>query len=537
MSGALISEQKAADARTAVLGIALLADAAALVALRGIADGSVVRAYAAAHLALLSLDLVLTRVAITRHELQERARALAVAIEIAVLLAWLHAAGSTSTPLLALSPALVAAYRVAHGRRMSAVATAGLVLGKLALFVAESAGVVPIAPLFGEGTQHAPVVLRAGGLLLGLCADAAACAVATSFASATIVAHARPTGARASDREARSERMTPSTPIDSPIDSAAPAAPSAGLVGRTIAGAYEIHSLVARGGMGDVYRASRAGDLPDVALKVLHAHLATDPAMIARFRNEVRAVRELPTDRIAPVHEVGEEGGMHYLVMDLLDGEDLATVLRREQTLSRRDVELLADHLSEACDAAHAAGVIHRDVKPGNIIVARDEAGLPSFRLLDFGIARLLDDAGGSRVALTAGLLGSPGYLAPEQVSDRFGQVGPRTDVFGVGSVLYRALTGAPAFPSRQAAAAIHEATSLHPPPPSTRRNDLPLDVDLVVALALAKNPDDRYASVSELARDLRLAFESALPEERRARARTIISRAPAPSATITSAA
>jgi serine/threonine-protein kinase len=200
-----------------------------------------------------------------------------------------------------------------------------------------------------------------------------------------------------------------------------------------------------------------------------------------------------------------------------LRGEDLATVLRRHGRLPLDEVVALVEKIAAALEAAHAAGVVHRDLKPENVFLLN---GHGDVRLLDFGIARLQE---GDGLTLTTELLGTPGYMAPEQARGDATEIGPHTDVFALGSIVYRTLTGKCPFPSRATAAAVYEALHLTPPPASRIASELPEDVDLVIALAMAKSRADRYARPEQLARALRLAAQGALDETSRASGRRLV--------------
>jgi serine/threonine-protein kinase len=209
--------------------------------------------------------------------------------------------------------------------------------------------------------------------------------------------------------------------------------------------------------------------------------------------------------------------------MERLRGEDLAALLRRQDRLPVDQVVAIVERIAVALDAAHALGVIHRDLKPQNVFVCTQPRadGGPDVRLLDFGVARLVDASMTSGMTATAAIIGTPGYMAPEQIASA--EVGPPADVFALGTILYRALTGKPAFPSRSAAAAVDELLHLDPPPPTSVVAGLNPDLDLVVALALAKDQRKHYARAGELAADLRLAREGRLPEPVRARATKLL--------------
>jgi serine/threonine protein kinase len=291
------------------------------------------------------------------------------------------------------------------------------------------------------------------------------------------------------------------------------------LSGQTLDGKYRLGELLGRGGMGEVYQAVRVADGNELAIKVLYAHLCGDEDL-ARFRREAAVTAKLPSDHVAQIYELGRcsTGGHHYLAMELLHGEDLAMLLRRRGRLTSAELLPIVDQLARGLEAAHAAGIIHRDLKPQNVFLVGAGDTL-RVKLLDFGVARLVE---GSELTRSAMLIGSPGYLAPEQAVSELGEVGPRADVFALGTIVYRAVTGQSAFAARTPAAAVYEAVHVDPPPPSKLAAELPADVDLVLALALAKRPTQRYASPTELARDLRAAFTGGLSEHSRDRAAAI---------------
>ena len=250
------------------------------------------------------------------------------------------------------------------------------------------------------------------------------------------------------------------------------------------------------------------------------------PDDLERFRREASIARQLPAAHVAQVLDFGHDAaaGHHYLVMELLRGEDLAVMLRRRKRLPAGELLPIVDQLAACLEHAHAVGVVHRDLKPQNVFLLAGPDG-PQVKLLDFGVARLIQ---GSELTQSAMVVGSPGYLAPEQAASDLGEVGPRTDVFALGAIVYRAVTGASAFPARHPAAAVYEAVHVDPIAPSRLDPGLPVDVDLVLALALAKAPGERYATPSELGRDLRAAFAGDLAPAIRERAGRI-TRARAP--------
>jgi hypothetical protein len=274
------------------------------------------------------------------------------------------------------------------------------------------------------------------------------------------------------------------------------------LSGSTL-GQYELRELLGRGGMGEVYQA-RAPDGTAAACKVLHAHLGADTNARERFRREAALVQRLPAHCTARVLEVGTgSDGAEYIAMERLVGEDLAALLRRRGRLAMPEVVALARAIADALDAAHAAGVIHRDLKPSNVFLVGDR--VDDVRLLDFGIARLYEATTSATLTETTAVLGSPGYMPPEQAASDHAAIGPPTDVFALGAIAYRALTGEPAFPSRNPAAAIFEAMHHRPPAPSGLA-PLTIGVDRVLGVALAKDPAQRFASPGAFAEALEQA-------------------------------
>jgi serine/threonine-protein kinase len=293
------------------------------------------------------------------------------------------------------------------------------------------------------------------------------------------------------------------------------------LVGMDLAGTYHLTDSLGRGGMGEVYQATRKPDGLVVAVKVLHYHLGTDPRAVARFRREMEAARRVEGARVPTILDSGATAdGLHFIVMELLRGEDFAVLLRRRGRVPVEEVLEVADQLAEILDATHAAGIIHRDVKPSNVFLAREASGKKLVYLLDFGIASLQGPDPRAGVTRTAVAIGTPGFLAPEQIDTRYGQVGPATDVFAMAAVVYRALTGHPAFTPANASGAVYAALHQHPAPPSTLVADLVPEIDVVMQVAFAKDPAARYARASEFAADLRRASRGALLEGLRARAR-----------------
>lgn len=265
-------------------------------------------------------------------------------------------------------------------------------------------------------------------------------------------------------------------------------------------GRYRLEERIGRGGMGEVYRAYDPRHDRLVAVKRLVDQGLDDAgrAMLRRrFEQERRLTARLADPHVIPVHEFGEAEGRLYIEMPLVQGRDLGTVVAHDGPLPPgRAVEVVAQ-LADALDAAHRSGLIHRDVKPANAMLVENGGERDFVYLLDFGIAQVLADVESPR--LTAGIVGTDDYLAPE----RLGAAGPvdhRVDVYGLGCLLFECLVGRPPYPGDTPAARI--AGHLHGDPPRPGATDPTLTpFDPVVARALAKHPDDRFASAGELAR------------------------------------
>ena len=287
-------------------------------------------------------------------------------------------------------------------------------------------------------------------------------------------------------------------------------------------GKYEILEEIGRGGFATVYKALDPGLQRQVALKILHPHLAGDRPFVERFLREARAAANLNHPHIVTIYEVGEEEGNYYIAMQYLPGPSLADIIADEAPVGvERAAELLAP-VAQALDYAHGRGFIHRDVKPSNIIL--DEQGRPV--LTDFGLVRAEEDASTATLSMTGMTLGTPQYMAPEQADpDYEGELDGRCDIYALGVVAYELLTGRPPFRGKTPLKVLMAQVSKPPPRPQEVNPNLPEAVGGVLLKALAKTPEERYQSGSAFVQALRQAVrkeaiaERPIPTETRVRA------------------
>ncbi len=266
----------------------------------------------------------------------------------------------------------------------------------------------------------------------------------------------------------------------------------------------EMHEELARGGMGVVYRARQLEPLRTVAVKMLLPHLVEQPGMKERFRQEAQAMASLDHPGILPVHEVGEYAGLPWFSMKFVSGGSLSSREAEFHGDWRRIAGLVAE-LADAVHFAHARGVLHRDLKPGNILF--DEKGRAY--VTDFGLAKFLDE-GASTLALTrsTGMIGTPNYLPPEYASGQSKQPTTAGDVYGLGAVLYQLLTGKAPHTADSLPALLRQIAQEPPVRPGQVRTDVPRDMEVICLRCLEKEPSARYAGSDALAQDLRLWLE-----------------------------
>ena len=272
----------------------------------------------------------------------------------------------------------------------------------------------------------------------------------------------------------------------------------------TLSGRYETGERLGTGGMSSVYKATDRILERTVAVKILAEHLHDDPRFVERFKREALAVAKLIHPNIVQVYDTGIDGGRHYIVMEYVEGRSGAQILQRQGPV---DPELAAEIGIQACaglDYAHRRGIIHRDVKPGNLMVVGGPVGGGEMivKLTDFGIARAIEQ---TRITQVGSVVGTAAYLAPEQV--RGEEATPATDVYALGVVLYQFLTGRLPYEGSSLAELAVRQQNEKALPPSTYDSDIPEPLGAAVLRALEGDPNRRYASAEELATGLRMGL------------------------------
>src|SRR5213594_2132311 len=273
---------------------------------------------------------------------------------------------------------------------------------------------------------------------------------------------------------------------------------------------YRIVSRIGAGNMGEVYLAQDTRLDRKVALKILPADLAANRDRMERFVREAKSAAALNHPNIAHIYEIGESNGMNFIAMEFIDGHTFGEVIQRETDL-RKLVRYL-QHVVEGLSKAHAAGIVHRDLKPDNIMVTRDG----HVKILDFGIAKLIeaqtlsgtlseiDTAIISHQSQPGTVLGTVGYMSPEQAQGRTNDIDHRSDIFSFGCILFEAVTGHKAFAGEDAIETLNKIIRGSPPPITDFRPDASKRLQRIVRRCLAKNPKDRYQTAKDLVIELR---------------------------------
>src|SRR5438876_241272 len=298
-------------------------------------------------------------------------------------------------------------------------------------------------------------------------------------------------------------------------------------------GRYEIRSKIGEGGMGEVYLAEDTKLDRKVALKILPAEVASHRDRMERFVREAKAAAALNHPNIAHIYEIGESNGAHFIAMEFVDGFTLRQLIHEKQTDLSKLLRFL-QHAAEGLAKAHAAGIVHRDLKPDNIMVTRDGHA----KILDFGLAKLIepqtrlgagyrprDVAGGSpplndnegdealselatalmqQHSTPGAVLGTVGYMSPEQAQGKVNEIDHRSDIFSFGCILYEALTRRKAFEGKDAIDSLNKIIREQPTPITNLNPDVPYDLQRIVRRCLAKDPEERYQTIKDVAIEIK---------------------------------
>lgn len=270
---------------------------------------------------------------------------------------------------------------------------------------------------------------------------------------------------------------------------------------------YRVERRLGRGGMGILYLAVEPGLERRVALKLIAPEAADDEVFAHRFAEESRIAASIEHPNVVPIYAAGEEDGVPYIAMRYVAGADLARRLTREGRLSPEVAVGLIAQIGNGLDAIHAAGLIHRDVKPANVLLSGDEAGDHAY-ITDFGVARNVSTESG--LTQTGRFVGTLDYVAPEQISG--GAIDARVDVYALGCLLFKLLTGEVPFPKDGDAARLYAHLNDPPPAPSLYVPEVSMALDDVVVRAMSKSPDDRYPSAGDLGRAAQAALRGERP-------------------------
>jgi serine/threonine-protein kinase len=270
----------------------------------------------------------------------------------------------------------------------------------------------------------------------------------------------------------------------------------------TLAGRYRLVEVIGRGGMSTVYRAIDAKLRRTAAVKVLSPALAdADPVSLARFEREAQAAARLAHPGIVAIYDTGVDGDIRFIVMEYVPGRSLDELLRSDGRLEPARAVYIAEQVASALAVAHTAGIVHRDIKPGNVMVTDDG----SVKVLDFGIARAVD---GSTLTQTSSVVGTAAYMAPEQAAGK--RADDRSDIYSLGCLLYTMLAGGPPFTGEVSAAVLGQHLHADPPSPRDANPEVPPALDALVTQMLAKDPDARPQTAFEVRDRLAHVLDSA---------------------------
>ena len=284
-----------------------------------------------------------------------------------------------------------------------------------------------------------------------------------------------------------------------PKDGAAlrPTGGSDPLIGHTLGDRYHMLSVVGEGGMGRIYLAEHVRMNRQCAVKIMRPNLVNDADAAARFAREASSAARIIHPNVAAVFDYGESEGRIYLVMEFVDGESLGAILQAERVLATPRALELGRQVADALAAAHELGIVHRDLKPDNILITRTKSGKEVAKVVDFGIAKAIEEGPGQKLTETGLVIGTPEFMSPEQLMGD--PVDARSDVYSLGCILYLMLVGVPAADAPTREGMLKRRLNESAPHPMSANEALPPELDAIVVKALATSPADRFQSAAEL--------------------------------------